>query len=90
MAGRWIGLVALLAEKGPLVIYWIVVAGYLTIVLAMGVTEFYAVRKPQQLAPLGEMLEHVMRSRTVRVGIIAAWWWCGWHFLFAPTVQVAL
>ena len=71
-------------------IYGVIVTGYLAIVLAMGVVEFYALKRPHSLAPLGEMLEHVMRSRTVRVGIIAAWWWCGWHFLFAPTVQVAL
>lgn len=71
-------------------IYGVIVTGYLAIVLAMGVVEFYSVKRPHSLAPLGEMLEHVMRSRTVRVGIIAAWWWCGWHFLFAPTVQVAL
>jgi hypothetical protein len=67
-----------------------VVTGYLSIVAAMGVVEFYAVKRPESIAPMGDMLEHVMRSRTVRVGIIAAWWWFGWHFLFAPTVQVAL
>jgi len=71
-------------------IYAAVVAGYLCIVLAMGIIEFYAVKRPNSIAPMGDMLEHVMRSRTVRVGIIAAWWWFGWHFLFAPTVQAAL
>jgi hypothetical protein len=46
--------------------------------------------RPTRVAPLAEMLDHVMRLRTTRVGIIAAWWWFGWHFLFAPTIQVAL
>ena len=70
--------------------YAAVFAGYICILLAMGVIEFYAQRKPNSIAPLGDMLDHVMRSRTVRVGIIAAWWWFGWHFLFAPTVQAVL
>ena len=34
-----------------------------------------------------DMLERVMRSRTVRIGVIAAWWWFGWHFIFAKTVD---
>lgn len=68
----------------------IVVAGYITIVIAMVIVEIYGLRKPTKFAPMGEMLEHVMASRTVRIGIIAAWWWFGWHFLFAPTVQVEL
>lgn len=68
----------------------IVIVGYITIVAAMALTELYARRKPETLAPIGDMLEHVMKSRTVRIGIIAAWWWFGWHFLFAPTVQVEL
>jgi hypothetical protein len=32
------------------------------------------------------MLAAMMTSRIARVGIIAAWWWLGWHFFFAPTV----
>lgn len=68
----------------------IVIAGYVSILVAMFLVEIYARRKPYKIAPLGEMLDHVMKSRTVRIGIIAAWWWFGWHFLFAPTVQVAL
>lgn len=68
----------------------IVIAGYISIVLAMAVVEIYSRRNPHKIAPIGDMLEHAMRSRTVRIGIIAAWWWFGWHFLFAPTVQVEL
>jgi hypothetical protein len=36
------------------------------------------------------MLDHVMKSRTTRVAVIAAWWWFGWHFAFAETVQLNL
>ena len=58
-------------------IWNIVAAGYLVIILiAIGV-EIYSHRKPNTIAPLGDMLDHVMQSRTTRVAVIAAWWWFG-------------
>jgi len=71
-------------------LWWVTTAGYLAILVAMGFTELFARWRPNRVAPLTDMLDHVMRLRTTRVGIIAAWWWFGWHFLFAPTIQVAL
>ena len=71
-------------------LWWVTTAGYLAILVAMGLTELFARWRPSRVAPLADMLDHVMRLRTTRVGIIAAWWWFGWHFLFAPTIQVAL
>ena len=68
----------------------IVVAGYIIIVLVAIGVEIYAQRKPHFIAPLGDMLDRVMQSRTTRVGVIAAWWWFGWHFAFADTVQIEL
>lgn len=65
---------------------WIFIAGYLALLAAMAAAEIYARIRPQRLASLNQMLDFVMTSRTTRVGIIAAWWWLGWHFLFAPTV----
>lgn len=70
--------------------YWITFAGYILILLAMACIEIYARFRPEKLSPLGLMLHHVMESRTVRIGILAAWWWFGWHFVFAPTVQLDL
>ncbi len=66
--------------------YTVVVAGYLVIVTGMLATQIYAWKRPHRFAPLGEMLERVMVERTTRIGLIAAWWWFGWHFLFAQTV----
>ena len=48
------------------------------------------VSKPDIIVPIGDMLDHVMKSRTTRVAVIAAWWWFGWHFAFADTVQLNL
>lgn len=67
-----------------------VTIGYLLILLAMAVVEVVARRRPDRIAPLGDMLDQVMQSRTVRLGVIAAWWWFGWHFLVAQTVQLNL
>lgn len=68
----------------------IVIAGYLVIIAVAIGCEIFAQRKPNTFAPIGDMLEHVMTSRTTRVGVIAAWWWFGWHFAFADTVQLEL
>jgi hypothetical protein len=71
-------------------IWNLVAAGYVLIVGVAIAVEVFAQRKPNTLAPLGDMLDHVMKSRTTRVAVIAAWWWFGWHFAFADTVQLNL
>ena len=71
-------------------IWDIVTAGYVVIVLVAIGVEIFARRNPNVIVPIGDMLDHVMKSRTTRVAVIAAWWWCGWHFAFADTVQLNL
>jgi hypothetical protein len=71
-------------------IWNLVASGYVLIVGVAIAVEVFAQRKPSTLAPLGDMLDHVMKSRTTRVAVIAAWWWFGWHFAFADTVQLNL
>jgi hypothetical protein len=71
-------------------IWNLVAAGYVLIVLTAIAVEVFAQCKPNNIAPLGDMLDHVMKSRTTRVAVIAAWWWFGWHFAFADTVQLNL
>lgn len=61
----------------------VTLAGYIVIVGSMVTLELRARRRPDLLAPLRDMLAEVMTTRTARVGIIAAWWWFGWHFFFA-------
>jgi hypothetical protein len=67
-------------------IYWFTVGGYLVLLAAMVVLNVIARRDHARIAPIGDMLERIMTSRTTRIGIIAAWWWFGWHFIFAPPV----
>lgn len=66
--------------------YAVTVAGYLVFLGAMVALNLFARRHPDRVAPLGDMLERIMESRTTRVALIAAWWWFGWHFNFAPPV----
>lgn len=70
--------------------YVVTVAVYILLVLAAAGIEFWARVRPTQIAPIDTMLSHMMSSRITRVGVTAAWWWFGWHFLFAPTVQLEL
>lgn len=63
---------------------------FVVIVVAAISVEIYARFAPSKLSPLNAMLSHIMHSRITRVGITAAWWWFGWHFLFGPTVQLEL
>ena len=67
-----------------------VTAVYLALVAAAIVVEIYAQLKPNQIAPLGVTLSKAANSRINRVGLTAAWWWFGWHFLFAQTIQTNL
>jgi len=68
----------------------IVIAGYIFFIVAAISTQLYAWRHPNSIAPLGDMLDHVMALRTTRVALIAGWWWFGWHFAFSDTVQLSL
>ncbi len=65
----------------------IVVGGYLLIVAGMIVSEIIARSRPQTFAPVDDMLDNIMTNRTARIGMLAAWWWFGWHFIFAQTID---
>ncbi|MES2172102.1 MAG: DUF6186 family protein [Actinomycetota bacterium] len=46
-------------------------------------------RDREHFATIAELLDRVMATRTARVAILAFWWWLGWHFLVAQTVDPA-
>ncbi|PTW90584.1 hypothetical protein C8A06_0275 [Microbacteriaceae bacterium MWH-Ta3] len=66
--------------------YWFTVVGYWVIIAIAVMVEFVARRRPEFIAPLFDMLDHVMHTRMARIGLIAAWWWFGWHFFVGPTL----
>jgi hypothetical protein len=55
-------------------------AGYVLIVLAGVCLQLLSAREDAPVPPLGAVLGRVMRTRTGRVGVIAAWAWIGIHF----------
>jgi hypothetical protein len=38
-------------------------------------------------ATIMELFDRLMESRTVRIAMIIAWWWLGWHVFVAQTVD---
>jgi hypothetical protein len=44
-------------------------------------------RDQNRFATLGELLDRVMATRPARITILTFWWWLGWHFLVAQTVD---
>jgi hypothetical protein len=39
------------------------------------------------LAPVGQLFDLILGDRAVRITILVFWWWIGWHFLVARTVD---
>jgi hypothetical protein len=33
------------------------------------------------------MFERALANRTIRIAMLLAWWWLGWHFLVGRTVD---
>ena len=62
------------------------VAGFVACLLLIVILDLVARREPQTVTPLASMIDHVMASRSARIGILLFWWWLGWHFLVGQTV----
>jgi hypothetical protein len=39
------------------------------------------------LAPTGALFDRILVDRAARITILLFWWWIGWHFLFARTID---
>jgi Mn2+/Fe2+ NRAMP family transporter len=44
-------------------------------------------RDRAHIAPLADLLDQVMATRAARLAILVFWWWLGWHFFVARTVD---
>jgi hypothetical protein len=56
------------------------ITGYLLIVAAAVGLQLLSAREGSRIPPLGAVLGRLMRSRSGRVGVMAAWAWLGIHF----------
>lgn len=36
---------------------------------------------PHRIASAGNLLAHMMQTRSTRFGLLVVWWWLGWHYL---------
>ena len=39
------------------------------------------------IAPTGQLFDLILSERAARITILLFWWWLGWHFLVARTVD---
>lgn len=62
------------------------ICAYLVCLVAAVVVEIAARRDPERIAPIGNLMDRVMETRSARIGILLFWWWLGWHFLVGKTV----
>jgi len=58
----------------------ITVLGYMAVLAACILVELLARRTRLRIPTLAEVLTHLMRTRTGRVGMLVAWAWVGLHF----------
>jgi hypothetical protein len=58
----------------------VTVAGFLLILLAGLALEWRARRRGSRIPTIDTLLRRVTRTRSGRVGVIAAWAWLGLHF----------
>ncbi len=64
----------------------VTIGAYLACIAVAVVVELVARRDPDRIAPLGDLMDQVMATRSARIGILMFWWWAGWHFLVGQTV----
>lgn len=59
----------------------IVIVGFvLVLVVMLGVLVVTHVRR-DLVAPLGETIAYLTRTRVARIAAVLVWAWVGWHFL---------
>ena len=39
---------------------------------------------PETIARFGNLLDHVLVTRSVRITLVMFWFWLGWHFFVSP------
>lgn len=64
--------------------------GYIVVAIAAVAIEVASRRGIGRLETLGDTIASAMGDRTVRIAVVATWWWIGWHFLADPTRSYGL
>lgn len=66
------------------------IAGYLFCLVGAVVVALLPLGSRWRIASLFELLDSVLANRTARVALVVCWWWIGWHFVVAQTVDAPL
>jgi hypothetical protein len=59
----------------------VTIGGFVAVILAAVGLQLLARRPASRVAPVGDVIGHVMRQRTGRVLVFVLWFWFGWHFI---------
>jgi hypothetical protein len=65
---------------------FVIIAGFVAALAAVGVLEWRARRPDSRLPRLGDVADFLLAYRVGRlpvgrIALLGFWWWVGWHFL---------
>jgi Family of unknown function (DUF6186) len=63
------------------------IAGFVVCTAAILVLVVLGERDKDHFASLADLLDRVMTTRAARLAILVFWWWLGWHFFVARTID---
>ncbi|MGB3413513.1 MAG: DUF6186 family protein [Microbacteriaceae bacterium] len=66
---------------------WLTIIVYLGVALASIIVVLWSRHRTDELSRLSTLVDRAMLSPAARITLIAFWWWIGWHFLFAQTID---
>jgi len=66
------------------------IAGYLICLAGAIVLALLPLRRGSRFANIFVLLDNVLAGRAARVTLVVFWWWIGWHFVVAQTVDAPL
>ena len=66
------------------------IIGFIVEGIAVVALVLLSYRQNYRFATFGELLDRVMATRPARICVLMFWWWLGWHFFFAQTVDPAI
>lgn len=66
------------------------IAGYLACLAALIalVVTSHLPRAP--IATFSRLLDRILADRPTRIALVVFWWWIGWHFMVARTIDPPL
>lgn len=66
------------------------IGAYLFFLACGVVVALLPLRPTGRIASVYQLLDVVLANRTARVTLVVFWWWIGWHFVVAQTVDPPL